>query len=118
MFDLIAIGDPVIDTHVQISDENNDLVSLVGSDKLCFDYGDKIPIIDSFQSLGGNAPNVGVAAAKLGMKTALLSTVGNDVNGVFALNELSRHNVDLNMVYIDKKSKTLKKVLDNVKRLW
>jgi sugar/nucleoside kinase (ribokinase family) len=106
MFDLIAIGDPVIDTHVQISDENNDLVSLIGSEKLCFDYGDKIPIIDSFQSLGGNAPNVGIAAAKLGMKTALLSTVGNDVNGVFALNELARHKVDLNMVYVDKKSKT------------
>jgi sugar/nucleoside kinase (ribokinase family) len=107
MFDLITIGDPVIDTHVQIADDCTECeLGGLEHDRLCLKYGDKIPIIDSFQSLGGNAPNVGVAAAKLGMKTALLSTVGNDVNGAFALKELSRHKVDLRMVQIDKKSKT------------
>lgn len=107
MFDLITIGDPVIDTHVQIdSDCKECQLGGIENTRLCLDYGDKIPIVDSFQSLGGNAPNVGVAAAKLGMKTALLSTVGNDVNGAFALKELSRHKVDLGMVYIDKRSKT------------
>lgn len=107
MFDLIAIGDPVIDTHVQIDESCKECeINPARPDQVCLDYGAKIPIIDSFQNLGGNAPNVAVAASILGLKTALMSTVGGDVNGEIALKELSRHAVDVSMVSRDHASKT------------
>ncbi len=99
MFHLIAIGDPIIDTHVQIPN-NSDQCGITETDKkhLCFDYGSKIPIVDSFQALGGNAPNVAVAATKLSLQTALMSTVGDDTNGAIVLDYLKRFKVDSTLV--------------------
>ena len=36
--------------------------------KLCLPYGEKLPIVDSFQALGGNAANVAAGATRLGLK--------------------------------------------------
>lgn len=107
MFDLITIGDPVIDTHVQIDDRCAECkIDPSRPKEICLEYGAKIPIIDSFQNLGGNAPNVAVAASVLGLKTALISTIGNDVNGLMAMKELERHNVDVSMVSRDPEAQT------------
>lgn len=114
MFDLLTIGDPVIDTHVQIDDSCEDCtINPANIHELCLSYGAKIPIIDSFQNLGGNAPNVAVAASVLGLKTALISTIGNDVNGEMVLKELSRHAVDVSMVSRDKDAKTRYSIILN-----
>ncbi|MFA6105686.1 MAG: carbohydrate kinase family protein [Patescibacteria group bacterium] len=107
MYQLIAIGDPIIDTHVRIDDSSAECRIIPhGNIKLCFDYGSKVPIIDSFQSLGGNAPNVCVGATKLGLKTAVLSTVGKDVSGQIAIRELARYGVDTSLITIDPTAKT------------
>lgn len=107
MFNLIAIGDPVIDTHVQIDSSCEDCeLATKKQTQLCFKYGDKIPIVDSFQSLGGNAPNVAIAAVALGLKSALVSTVGDDAYGHLAVEELGKKGVDTSYVTKDKKSKT------------
>lgn len=114
MFDLITIGDPVIDTHVQIDASCTECEIKPGhTDQICLQYGAKIPIVDSFQSLGGNAPNVAVAAAKLGLKTALLTTIGGDVNGEIALNELKRHGVDVSLIHQDSAAKTRYSIILN-----
>jgi ribokinase len=107
MVNTICIGDPVIDTHVQI-DSSCEECSLVGKqqDQICFKYGDKIPIINSFQSLGGNAPNVAIALVELGLTSTLISTVGNDAYGHLALDELSKRGVATNLVTVDKKNQT------------
>lgn len=99
MYQLIAIGDPIIDTHVQIDNECSQcrMVDSHGPE-LCLEYGGKIPIIDSFQNLGGNAPNVAVAASKLGLKTALVSTIGDDSNGRMVLEYLKNFKVDNSLV--------------------
>jgi sugar/nucleoside kinase (ribokinase family) len=107
MFHLIAIGDPLIDTHVQIADNCDKCeIHKKKTNKLCFNYGEKIPIIDSFQSLGGNAPNVAVGTVVLGMTSSLISSIGDDAYGHLALEELRQRGVDTKLVNIDKKNKT------------
>jgi sugar/nucleoside kinase (ribokinase family) len=114
MFNFIAIGDPVIDTHVQIDSSCEDC-QLTGKKEtqICFKYGDKIPIVDSFQSLGGNAPNVAIAAVALGLKSTLISAVGDDAYGHLAIEELRKKDVDTSYVTLDKKSKTRYSVVLN-----
>jgi sugar/nucleoside kinase (ribokinase family) len=116
MYNLIAIGDPVIDTHIQIDDSSTECeVMEMDEMKLCLDYGAKIPIVDSFQALGGNAPNVAVGAQKLGLKTALVSTVGGDMNGQSAVEELKKQGVETEFVAFDKNSKTRYSMILNYK---
>ncbi len=116
MFNLIAIGDPIIDTHVRIDDSDNgcQLIPHVKM-KLCFDYGSKIPIRNSFQTLGGNAANVSVGATKLGLRSAILSTVGDETNGKMAIRELAKYGVDTSYLSTDKKSHTRYSVVLNYK---
>jgi sugar/nucleoside kinase (ribokinase family) len=114
MFDLITIGDPVIDTHVQIDTNCDDCeINKIDSTQLCLTYGAKIPIVDSFQSLGGNAPNVAVAAAKLGLKSALISTIGGDANGRMVKQDLERHHVNVDMISVDADAQTRYSIILN-----
>jgi ribokinase len=75
-----------------------------------------VPIIDSFQSLGGNAPNVCVGATRLGLKTAVLSTVGKDVSGQMAIRELARYGVDTSLITIDETAKTRYSIVLNYQK--
>ena len=107
MYQLIAIGDPIIDTHVRIDDSSAECRIIPHENKkLCFDYGSKVPIIDSFQSLGGNAANVSVGATKLGLKTAVLCTIGKDPNGQMITKELARYGVDTSLLSVDPSAKS------------
>lgn len=106
MYNLITIGDIVIDTHVQIDDASLECRLKNKPCQLCFDYASKIPITDSFQSLGGNAANVAVGATKLGLKTTIISSVGNDSNGQLAINELTKLNIDTGYIYLEDKNQT------------
>lgn len=102
MLNILAIGDPIIDTHVQIAD-NNDQCRLAEADsrQLCFDYGAKIPIANSFQSLGGNAPNTAIAMVKLGLSSALISTIGSDSNGRLILEQLKKFGVNSDLLTVE-----------------
>jgi len=114
MYNLITIGDAVLDTHVIIKDallEKNQ----TSDSKLCLEYGGKIPIEDSFQSLGGNSANVAVGAVKLGLKTAIVSSLGEDSNGKLIMDELEKQKVDADLVYTDPKNKTRYSIVLNFK---
>lgn len=104
MFNLIAIGDPIIDTHVQI--DCKVAGCRVHENELCLPYGAKIPIVDSFQDLGGNAPNVAVGTAKLGLTSAVLATIGDDATGRMAVEQLNKRGVDTNLITLDPSAKT------------
>ena len=116
MYQLVAIGDPIFDTHVQIADESAECHTTADhKTHLCLDYGAKIPIIDSFQSLGGNAPNVAIGGSKLGMSTALVSTVGDDANGHMAIEAFATHDVNTDAVTFSKKARTRYSIILNYK---
>ena len=56
--------------------------------------------------LGGSATNVAVAAAKYGLKSAVVTKVGTDPFGNFLIEELERLNVDTSYVGRDQSYKT------------
>lgn len=115
MFDIITIGDATIDTFL-IIDENNGACTLNKDTKyLCLHYGDKIPITDSFQSVGGNASNVAVGAAMLGLHTAIVSDLGDDINAHMIKEELASRGVDISMVSLHKGADTRYSVVINYK---
>lgn len=80
-FDLITIGDSTIDTFIKIHDAS--VVCGINREecKLCVTYGDKIPVESLSRAVAGNAANVAAASAKLGLKTAIYTNLGNDSEG-------------------------------------
>ncbi len=74
MFDLISIGDCVIDTFVPITDA--EVIDTDGEMKLALRYGDKIPVGESISMVAGNAANNAVGGARLKLKTAIYTNVG------------------------------------------
>jgi len=113
MFNLITVGDTVIDTHVQIDDATIECKLKDKPCQLCLDFATKIPIKNSFQSLGGNAANVAVGATKLGLKTSILTFLGNDSNGKLAFDELEKFKVNTDLIHIENKKQTRYSVVLN-----
>jgi sugar/nucleoside kinase (ribokinase family) len=116
MYNLITIGDAVIDTNVFIDDATLECDVNKQNCQLCLNFADKIPLTDSFQALGGNAANVAVACAKLGLHSAILTSVGNDANGQMIQEEMQKHGVNTDLLSLDKKIKTRYSVILNFKK--
>lgn len=112
---IVAIGDLVLDTHVKIDDASIEC-NLDGHNcKLCLDYAAKVPVTDSFQTIGGNAANFALGSEKLGLKTAIISTIGNDSNGKIINAELKKNKIDTKLITQDKKIKTRYSIVLNFK---
>lgn len=75
MFDLITIGDTVIDTYLPISDA--EILEKDGVKYLSLNYGRKIPVADGVSVVAGNAANNSIGGARLKLKTAIYTNVGN-----------------------------------------
>lgn len=93
-FNLISIGDASLDTFIA-PNETETLCEL--DNKKClisFPYGDKIPVTQMDYSIGGNAANNAVGAARLGLKTAIVLTVGDDHVGNQIIETLNNEKVD------------------------
>lgn len=80
-FDVITIGDCTVDTFLVINEASIEQDLTHNDLKLCMEYGDKIPIKDSCQSVGGNAANVALGLKEQGFSTAIVSELGDDING-------------------------------------
>ena len=92
MFDLISIGDPAVDHFFKIHDAHVEVEK--GGKELCLRFGDKLPVEEYCQSLGGNTANNAVGASRLGLKTAVYLNIGSDLIGKFALVKLKEEGVD------------------------
>lgn len=106
MYDLITIGDSTVDTIITIDEAE----VKCGLDKeeclLCFNYAEKIPIKGNAYSVGGNAANIAVGCKKLGIKTAIVTELGNDMNGFVIKDELDKAGVDTKYVKMLKGKET------------
>ena len=92
MFDLISIGDPAVDHFFKIHDAHVEVEK--GGKELCLRFGDKLPVEEYCQSLGGNTANNAVGASRLGLKTAVYLNIGSDLIGKFTLVKLKEEGVD------------------------
>jgi ribokinase len=100
-YDFVAIGDITTDAFIKLADAH----VIEGIDhtsrELCVRFGEKVP----FESVTvvravGNSPNAAVSAKRLGLKSALLSYVGDDPNGVDCLRALKEEGLSTEYVGI------------------
>ena len=98
-FDFVAVGDIVADAFIRLSEAHVDKHKNNESKELCIRYGAKIPY-DSVEVVYavGNCANAGVAAARLGLSSALLSNQGKDGVGERNLESLKANNVSTDLV--------------------
>ncbi len=75
MFDLISIGDTAVDTIIPLIDAK--ILEKDGNEFLSLPFGYKVPVNPSVSMVGGNAANNAVGSARLGLKTAIYTNVGN-----------------------------------------
>ena len=91
-FDIIGIGDPFLDLVAHID-------ALPKSNKNCKMNS------HCFQG-GGPVPTALVAAARLGLKTALIGSVGDDLFGKLSLSDLNYNKVDTSRMKVVKGKKS------------
>lgn len=96
MFDLISVGDSVIDTFIPLTDAKVKMDN--GERLLCLRYGDKIPVGDSTVLVAGNAVNNAVGSSRLKLKTAIYVNVGGDHDGLRIKDKLRDEGVDTRYV--------------------
>lgn len=91
-YDFIAIGDTVTDAFIRLkeahiyTEENVEQLCLVNGTKIPYESVTVVPAV-------GNSANAAVAAARLGLKSALVSDLGKDMYGEECLKTFSENNV-------------------------
>lgn len=92
-YDFVAIGDIVVDAFIRLIQAN--IYTEEGIEQLCLVNGSKIPYesVTVLPSVG-NSPNATVAAARLGLSTALVTDLGADDNGELCLASLTKEGVE------------------------
>ena len=88
-FDFIAVGDIVTDAFIRLKEAEVHTGIKRAERQICLRFGDKIP----YESVTvipavGNSPNAAVSASRLGLKTALVTDLGDDLDGHRALEQL------------------------------
>jgi sugar/nucleoside kinase (ribokinase family) len=87
-FDLVVVGDC------------NPDVLVLGSD-VTPEFGQREKLVDRMSlEIGGSASITAVAAARLGLRVALVAAVGRDAAGTFMLDALAKEGVDVSAVAI------------------
>lgn len=115
MLDVITIGDSTIDTFLVVDDAILSCDLKKEHCKICFNFADKIPINFTTQSIGGNACNTAVALSNLGLNSAIVTELGDDINGFVIKNELERKKVNTQYVKMIKNAETKYAVVINFK---
>src|SRR3989344_6890810 len=81
-YDFVSIGDTVTDAFIRLKIESARVTISHERRELCMRFGDKIPYEDVTVVPGvGNSANAATTAARLGLRTAFVSNVGDDDNG-------------------------------------
>ena len=105
--DFLGVGDVVIDTFIELMDawiENDNPEKI---DELCMKFGNKLPYKkEVVVSAVGNAPNATHAVMKLGLKTGIITNIGDDENGKQILRAFKKNKIDTKYVTIHKEHKS------------
>lgn len=99
-YDFIAIGDTVTDAFIRLNVSSAHVEMDHGSGReICMRFGDKIPYDEVHVVPGvGNAANAAVSAARLGLKAAFVSNVGDDEHGREILSVFKKEGVATDFV--------------------
>lgn len=91
-YDIIAIGDTVMDVFIKLSIGH--VQETAQGPELCIPYGTKAPYDSATPVPGvGNSANAAVSASRLGLSSALITFLGHDEHGKECLEQLQKEGV-------------------------
>ena len=101
-FDFISIGDIVTDEFIELNKDNADVcVNDKGRKRICMNFGDKLEYNDAVTVPAvGNSPNAATSAKRLGLKTALITDIGDDKGGTIVKDQLTNEGIDQSFVRV------------------
>lgn len=106
-YDFLGIGDTTVDAFIKIKEARVSRDRNGEKPQLCLNFADKVPYEDVYiVPAVGNAANAAVVASRLGLKSALMTNLGDDVNGADCLKALRKENVSTQFVAVQKAKKT------------
>jgi sugar/nucleoside kinase (ribokinase family) len=106
-YDFIAIGDSTTDAFIKLKDASVHCDINHEKCTICMRFKDKIPYEEVYVVPAvGNAANASVTAARLGLKSALITNVGDDYFGKENLDALKKENVGTEFVAVNSGKKT------------
>lgn len=105
--DFLAVGDIIIDAFIKLKDAHVHCKIDTDACELCVRFGDKVP----YESVTvvpavGNGPNASVSAVRLGLKSALVTNLGDDRHGLKCLESLQKDKIIIDYVAKEKDKKT------------
>jgi len=96
--DLLSVGDASMDIYISPS-ESESLSQMDDKQSfICFPFGEKIPVKSAELSVGGNAANNAVGVTRLGVKTGLILTLGDDIFGNQIQEKLNTEGIDTTFI--------------------
>ncbi|MDP3710610.1 MAG: carbohydrate kinase family protein [bacterium] len=106
-YDFIAIGDTVTDAFIHLEDPSAHVDLDHGVREICMRFADKIPYKEVVVVPAvGNSANAAVSAARLGIKSALVTNLGDDYFGKECLDALNSEKVSAEFIKSHKDFKT------------
>lgn len=116
MFDVVAIGDTTQDIFLKMHDASLQCDLNQANCKICFDYAAKIAVDQKTDVPAvGNAANHAIGTARLGLKSAIYTVLGDDDQGHRSNEILGKNGVNLRYVVFDKKHGTNLSMVVNFK---
>jgi len=100
MYDCISIGSATQDVFVKSDCAAIHRLQTIDAEQayIAFEYGAKVLVDQLFVSPGGGAVNVGIALSRLGLRTAVVTEVGEDDSANMVISTLSECGVDTSMI--------------------
>lgn len=98
----LAVGDMVTDNFIELKDAEAICDIDHHQCKLCVKFGQKIPYESAIEIRAvGNSANAAVSASRLGLSTALVSAVGQDMHGNNCIDQLKKENIITDFVKVN-----------------
>ena len=106
-YDFVGIGDTVVDAFIKLREARIHCKINKEQCEICMQFGSKIPY-DSVDVVAavGNSANATVAAARLGLSSALITNIGDDIYADDCLRSLRENNVSVEYVKKNSGKKT------------
>lgn len=102
-YEFIAIGDTVTDAFIEIEEATVEEGEKGFGKKICMHFGEKIPYKDvHVVPAVGNSANASIAASRLGLKSALVTNIGDDYYGRECLEVLKKEKIGEEFIKINK----------------
>ncbi len=97
--DFLAIGDTVVDEFIELEDASVHCEIDNEHCTISMRWGDKIPFKNATLVAGvGNGANAAVSAARLGLKSAILTNIGRDQDGSAIVKALKKEGLPMDYV--------------------